>query len=215
MKKKQILRLCLAAGFLVAFLTWTWLLGFVDVMAIGPRGSAVGFATLNGFVHNALGVNMTLYHITDWLGLVPIAVAFGFAVFGLIQWIKRKSLLKVDRDILILGGFYLLVMAVYVIFEFVVINRRPVLIEGYLEVSYPSSTTMLVTTVMPAALIELRSRIKSRVILRTASAIIVVFTVFMVVGRLLSGVHWASDIIGGLLISASLIEAYEFAINSV
>ena len=215
MKKKQILRLCLAAGFLVAFLTWTWLLGFVDVMAIGPRGSAVGFATLNGFVHNALGVNMTLYHITDWLGLVPIAVAFGFAVFGLIQWIKRKSLLKVDRDILILGGFYLLVMAVYVIFEFVVINRRPVLIEGYLEVSYPSSTTMLVTTVMPAALIELRSRIKSRVILRTTSAIIVVFTVFMVVGRLLSGVHWASDIIGGLLISASLIEAYEFAINSV
>ncbi len=215
MKKKQILRLCLAAGFLVAFLTWTWLLGFVDVMAIGPRGSTVGFATLNGFVHNALGVNMTLYHITDWLGLVPIAVAFGFAVFGLIQWIKRKSLLKVDRDILILGGFYLLVMAVYVIFEFVVINRRPVLIEGYLEVSYPSSTTMLVTTVMPAALIELRSRIKSRVILRTASAIIVAFTVFMVVGRLLSGVHWASDIIGGLLISASLIEAYDFAINSV
>ena len=215
MKKKQILRLCLAAGFLVAFLTWTWLLGLVDVMAIGPRGSAVGFATLNGFVHNALGVNMTLYHITDWLGLVPIAVAFGFAVFGLIQWIKRKSLLKVDRDILILGGFYLLVMAVYVIFEFVVINRRPVLIEGYLEVSYPSSTTMLVTTVMPTALIELRSRIKSRVILRTASAIIVAFTVFMVVGRLLSGVHWASDIIGGLLISASLIEAYDFAINSV
>ena len=158
---------------------------------------------------------MTLYHITDWLGLVPIAVAFGFAVFGLIQWIKRKSLLKVDRDILILGGFYLLVMAVYVIFEFVVINRRPVLIEGYLEVSYPSSTTMLGTTVMPAALIELRSRIKSRVILRTASAIIVAFTVFMVVGRLLSGVHWASDIIGGLLISASLIEAYDFAINSV
>ena len=215
MKKKQILRLCLAAGFLVAFLTWTWLLGFVDVMAIGPRGSSVGFATLNGFVHNALGVNMTLYHITDWLGLVPIAVAFGFAVFGLIQWIKRKSLLKVDRDILILGGFYLLVMAVYVIFEFVVINRRPVLIEGYLEVSYPSSTTMLVTTVMPTALIELRSRIKSRIILRTTSAIIVVFTVFMVVGRLLSGVHWASDIIGGLLISASLIEAYDFAINSV
>ena len=199
----------------MAFLTWTWLLGLVDVMAIGPRGSAVGFATLNGFVHNALGVNMTLYHITDWLGLVPIAVAFGFAVFGLIQWIKRKSLLKVDRDILILGGFYLLVMAVYVIFEFVVINRRPVLIEGYLEVSYPSSTTMLVTTVMPTALIELRSRIKSRVILRTASAIIVAFTVFMVVGRLLSGVHWASDIIGGLLISASLIEAYDFAINSV
>ena len=215
MKKKQILKLCLASGFLVAFLTWTWLLCFVDVMAIGPRGSSVGFATLNGFVHNALGVNMTLYHITDWLGLVPIAVAFGFAVFGLIQWIKRKSLLKVDRDILILGGFYLLVMAVYVIFEFVVINRRPVLIEGYLEVSYPSSTTMLVTTVMPAALIELRSRIKSRIILRTASAIIVVFTVFMVVGRLLSGVHWASDIIGGLLISASLIEAYDFAINSV
>ena len=194
---------------------WTWLLGFVDVKEIGPRGSAVGFATLNGFVYNALGVNMTLYHITDWLGLVPIAVAFGFAVFGLIQWIKRKSILKVDRDILILGGFYLLVMAVYVIFEFVVINRRPVLIEGYLEVSYPSSTTMLVTTVMPAALIELRSRIKNAVLWRFVASVIVAFTVFMVVGRLISGVHWASDIIGGLLISASLVEAYDFAVNSL
>jgi undecaprenyl-diphosphatase len=144
---------------------------------------------------------------------VPIAVAFGFAVLGLIQWIKRKNILKVDCDILILGGFYLLVMAAYVIFEFVVINRRPVLIEGYLETSYPSSTTMLVTTVMPVAFMQLKARMKNRVARRVVSVAIVAFTVFMVLGRLISGVHWASDIIGGLLISASLVLAYNLAIN--
>ena len=73
---------------------------------------------------------MWLYTVTDWLGLVPIAFCLGFAIFGLAQWIKRKSLLKVDLSILALGGFYLLVMATYVLFEYVVINYRPVLIYG-------------------------------------------------------------------------------------
>ena len=129
---------------LATFALWTVLVCIVDVQAIGPRGSEVGFATLNDWVHGLTGVNMTLYTVTDWLGLVPIAVAFGFGIFGLVQWIRRKSLRAVDRSILALGGFYVAVMAVYLLFETVVINYRPVLIDGYLEASYPSSTTMLV-----------------------------------------------------------------------
>ena len=196
------------AGFLGAFVLWTVLVSLVDIHPIGPNGSKVGFAALNGFVHGLTGVNLLLYTITDWLGLVPIAVAFGFAVLGLVQWIKRKSLLKVDGSLLVLGGFYVVVMAAYILFEVVVINYRPVLIDGYLEASYPSSTTMLVMCVMPTAMLQLRPRIKNDVFRRSVLIAIAAFAAFMVIGRFLSGVHWLTDIIGGALLSSGLVIIY-------
>ena len=193
---------------LAVFVLWTVLICFVDVQAIGPEGSSVGFSTINGFIHELTGVNWFLYTVTDWLGLIPIGVAFGFAVLGLVQWIKRKSLLKVDRSILILGGFYIVVMAVYILFEIVVINYRPTLINGHLEASYPSSTTMLVMCVMPTAMMQLRARIKNDLFRRCVMFAIAVFIAFMVIGRLVSGVHWISDIIGGVLLSAGPVMMY-------
>ena len=208
MEKIRKKMLFMGAVFLGAFVLWTVLVSYVDVCAIGQNASSVGFATLNGYVHNLTGVNMFLYTITDWLGLVPIGVAFGFAVLGLVQWVGRKSLFKVDRSILALGGFYIIVLAMYIFFEIVVINYRPVLIYGYLEASYPSSTTMLVMCVMPTAMMQLHARIKSDVFRRCVLISIAAFTAFMVIGRLASGVHWITDIIGGALVSAGLVITY-------
>ena len=208
MEKKNKIGLALGVSLVVAFVLWTLLVRFVDVRAIGPNGSSVGFATLNGFVHELTGVNWFLYTITDWLGLVPIAVAFGFAILGLVQLIKRKSLWKVDYSILALGVFYIVVMTAYVFFEMVVINYRPILIDGYLEASYPSSTTMLVMCVMPTAAMQLKARIKNIVLKRCVIVVTVAFTAFMVIGRLISGVHWITDIIGGALFSAGLVIIY-------
>ena len=175
MEKKNKKRLVLGASLVVTFALWTVLVRFVDVRAIGPEGSSVGFATLNGFVHELTGVNWLLYTATDWLGLVPIAVALLFAILGLVQWIKRKSLFNVDHSILVLGVFYIVVMAFYIFFEMVVINYRPTLIEGYLEASYPSSTTMLVMCVMPTAVMQLNVRIKNTVLRRFAIMAILLF----------------------------------------
>ena len=208
MEKKNSRLFWVGVGLLAVFVLWTVLISFVDVEAIGPRQSSVGFATLNGYIHNLTGVNMSLYIITDWLGLVPIGVAFGFAVFGIVQCIKRKSLLKVDRSILTLGGFYIVVMAVYILFEIVVINYRPTLIDGYLEASYPSSTTILVMCVMPTAMMQLRTRIKNDLFRRCVMLTITVFITFMVIGRLVSGVHWITDIIGGALLSTAIVLMY-------
>ena len=206
MKKKY---LYISIFSLAAFVLWTLLLCFVDVRAIGPEGSSVGFSALNGFIHEKIGVNMYLYNITDWLGLVPIGVALGFAILGLIQLIKRKSLLRVDRSILALGVFYIIVVAVYLFFEIVVINYRPVLIEGCLEASYPSSTTMLVTCVMPSAAMQAKERIKNKALRQGVIIVIIAFIAFMVVARLLSGVHWITDIIGGALFSLGVVMAYK------
>ena len=208
MKKKSRRLFWAGVGMLLAFVLWTVSVYFVDVRAIGPQGSAVGFVALNESVHRLTGVNMTLYTVTDWLGLVPIAVAFGFSVFGAVQWGKRKALRKVDRSILLLGGFYVLVMAVYVLFEILVINYRPVLINGSLEPSYPSSTTVLVLCVMPTAMMQLRARIKKNAFRRLGTLAIVAFIAFMVIGRLLSGVHWATDILGGIFFSSGMVLLY-------
>ena len=193
---------------LTAFVLWTVAICFVDVRAIGPQSSSVGFAGINGFVHNLTGVHWGLYNITDWLGLVPIFVCMGFGILGLVQWIKRKSIRKVDYDIFVLGGFYIVTIAAYLFFESVVINYRPELINGYLEASYPSSTTLLVMCVMPTAVMQFNSRIKSKVIRNIIAVAIIAFIAFMVIGRLVSGVHWFTDIVGGALLSAGLVTMY-------
>lgn len=199
--------------FLVLFGVWTVCVTLVDVRSIGPNDSAVGFATVNGFVNEHLGVNMTMYTVTDWLGLIPLAVAAGYGVFGFVQLIRRKSLLRVDASLLALGAFYVVVMAAFFLFEEFVINYRPVLINGNLEASYPSSTTLLVMCVMPAAAIELCGRIKSKGGRVITTAVVWAFVAFMVIGRLISGVHWLSDIVGGALLSAGLVMIYCFALK--
>lgn len=210
---KSLRSLWVSLFLILGFVFWTIAVKFIDVSAIGPQESVVGFSSVNGFFHNLTGVNMKLYTITDWLGLVPFFMVFGFAFLGLIQLIKRKSLLKVDFDILVLGVYYIVVMIVYVFFEIFSVNFRPVLIEGILETSYPSSTTMLVTCVMPTAIMQFKKRIENLFVKRTVIILSVVFTVFMVIGRLISGVHWLSDIIGGGLISVGLVLMYHFFIS--
>ena len=214
MKEEKQKDFCNAICMLVAFVMWTVAICIVDVQTIGPQESTVGFATINQFIHKLTGVHTVLYTITDWLGLVPIMIVIGFGTLGLVQWIKRKHLRKVDYSILVLGGFYIVVLAVYALFEIVVVNYRPVLINGYLEASYPSSITMLVMCVMPTAIMQFNDRIKNDILKRYVVATIAVFIAFMVIGRLASGVHWFTDIIGGFLLSVGLVLLYR-AISSL
>lgn len=195
--------------FFAAFMIWTMVVYFVDVQTIGPAGSSVGLAGINGFVHRATSVHFTLYAVTDWLSLVPVGVCAGFGMLGLSQWIGRRRLRRVDRSILVLGGFYLVTLAAYLLFERFVINYRPVMIGGVLEASYPSSTTVLVLCVMSTARRQWNARVKNRTLRKGLSFAALVFSGFMVAGRLLSGVHWLSDIVGGMLLSACLVTAYD------
>jgi len=203
----------LALFMLIFFILWTTAICFIDVAAIGPSETTVGFSTINHLVHNLTGTNMVLYTVTDWLGLVPLMFVMCFALLGLFQWIKRKHILKVDFNILVLGVFYVVVFAIFLFFEYFVINYRPVLIDGILEASYPSSTTMLVICVMPTAIIQFKERIKNNLLKRCIIFLIVAFIIFMVIGRLISGVHWFSDIIGGALLSSGLVGMYIFVLQ--
>ena len=215
MKQKIGRRFWIAAAVLAAFALFTLAVCTVDVQPIGPEGSSVGFAKVNGAFHALTGVHWALYTLTDWLGLVPVAVGLGFAGLGLKQWLCRKSLAKVDRSLFVLAGYYVVVLAAYLLFEELAVNYRPVTVEGRLEASYPSSTTLLVLCVMPAAMLQLRGRIRRcawRGLVLTAFG---AFTAFMVAGRLVSGVHWLTDILGGGLLSTGLILLYDAAVRAM
>ncbi|MBR3839768.1 MAG: phosphatase PAP2 family protein [Erysipelotrichales bacterium] len=192
----------------ILFVCWTLLIQIIDVQSIGQNGTDVGFATLNTWFHQLTGVNMFIFTITDWLGLVPILICIVFAMIGFTQMIKRKSILKVDLDIILLGIYYFIVIIGYLLFEIIPINYRPILIDGRLEASYPSSTTLLVLCVMPTLMLQIKRRVKNIRLVKIINPLIIVFTSFMVIGRLLSGVHWLTDIIGAILLSIGLFCLY-------
>ena len=201
--------LFLGSVFIVIFVVWTLLVQKVDVQHLGAKGTNIGFATINCWFHALTGVHLEIYHITDWLGLVPILICMLFGCIGFSQLIKRRSVLKVDYDIILLGIYYTVVMFAYLFFEMIHINYRPILIGGFLEASYPSSTTLLVLCVMPTLIEQMNRRSENETVKRIIKVLVICFSVFMVLGRVISGVHWLTDIVGSIMLSAGLFCIYK------
>lgn len=206
MKNKKNILICILL--VLISIIYTILVKYVDISSIGPNGSVVGFSSLNSFVFNLTGNNMTLYKITEVLGFIPILIALMYAVIGLIQVIDRKSL-KVDKELIALGILYVVVILIYVFFEKCIINYRPVLIDGILEASYPSSHTLLSICICGSALLINKYLFNNKKIYRYINIASIISMVLIVLGRLLSGVHWASDIIGSIIISITLLKILE------
>ena len=212
MKEKAKRNITFGAALVAVFALWTALIQCVDVQPVGQNGTNVGFASFNTWFHELTGVHMGLYAVTDWLGLVPLVVCIAFGVVGLVQLIKRRSLMKVDMDIILLGVYYIVVIAAYLVFEMIPINYRPILIEGVMEASYPSSTTLLVLSVMPTLKFQVDRRAPRADFRALSNAFVTLFSAFMVIGRLVSGVHWFTDILGAVFLSAGLFLLYSGAV---
>lgn len=161
--------------FIAAFILWTVLIQKVDVQPIGAESTNVGFSTFNYWFHKLTGVNMEIYVITDWLGLIPIFICMIFGGVGLVQWIKRRSIVQVDYDLILLGIYYVIVIFGYLIFEMIPINYRPILIEGFLEASYPSSTTLLVLSVMPTLAEQTGRRAEDKIVKSLVNVFVIIF----------------------------------------
>ena len=201
--------LFLGLGGMLVFLIWTLLIQLVDVQPWGVNGTNIGFATFNTWFHKMSGVHMLIYTVTDWLGLVPVFICMMFGVVGFVQLVKKRSLFKVDYDIIILGIYYIAVIAGYLLFEMFPVNYRPILIDGRMEASYPSSTTLLVLCVMPTLTEQMNRRLKNVAVKRIINVFVVGFSSFMVIGRMIAGVHWFTDIVGGILLSGGLFCIYK------
>lgn len=200
--------------FILAAFVFTILVKVVDVGKFGVNETSIGFSTINQFIFQTIGVNMIWYHITDYLGLIPIFMAFTYALIGLIQLIKRKSLLKVDKEIIFLGIFYLIVISLYLFFEKIIINYRPILMNGFLEASYPSSHTLMTICLCGSSII-VNKKLYNNKITKFTNGLSVIIIIITVIGRLISGVHWFTDIIGGIIISLALLMTFYSTINLI
>lgn len=201
-KNKNVIECCLLV---FVSIIYTILVKYVDTSAIGPNESIVGFSKLNSFVFNITGSNMVLYKITEILGIIPILIAFMYGVVGLIQVIDRKSL-NIDKELIALGILYVVVVFIYVFFEKCIINYRPVLIDDILEASYPSSHTLMSICICGSALLINKYLFNKNKVYKYVNVVAIISMVLIVLGRLLSGVHWGSDIIGSVIISITLLK---------
>lgn len=211
-RRKEIL---LCGGLFAVAIIYTLLVKYIDVQEIGPNDSLVGFATINNFMFNLTGVNMLWYDITNWWGFVPLFIAFIYAMIGFIQMIKRRNILKVDKEILGLGVFYIIVIGLYIFFETCIINYRPTLMDGILEASYPSSHTLLSVCICGSSLIINKYLFKNRNFFKAENIISILSILVIVIGRFISGVHWFTDIVGAILISIALLKAFNIYIKSI
>ncbi|MCQ2563359.1 MAG: phosphatase PAP2 family protein [Mogibacterium sp.] len=199
----------------VLFAALIVLLKIYDVAAIGPMGTEIGFSHFNQFIHELTGVNMLWYDITDYIGYAAIGVCVLFACVGFVQMVKRRSLIKVDKEILALGGLFVVVIGCYVFFKKYIINYRPIIMPGedMPEASFPSSHTMLIMTVFIAVMIISDRYVNKGLgaLVRLACFLIVLVTIG---GRLYCGVHWCTDIIGGILLTATLLMLFSAVVSS-
>ena len=211
-KKKLFLASCIL---LFIAIIYTLLVKYVDVSNIAPDGSNVGFATINSKFRDLVGLNMTWYKITKYLGLVPIAMCGCYALLGLYQLIKTKSLKKVDMHIYALGAFYVVFAILYVLFEKIALNYRPFMIDGELEASFPSTHTLLAVCICGSSLLASKYFIKNEVLLKVTNIFTWLVMIAIVIGRTISGVHWLTDIIGGIIISLFMLMSLYTAFNII
>jgi undecaprenyl-diphosphatase len=212
LKKSEIKR---ATWLVLACIVFTILVKKVDLAYIGPMGSKVGFSTINNFFHKLLGFNKGLYDLTEILGIIPILMAVGYACVGGYQLVKRKSIKKVDSEIIAIGVLYVAVGVLYLFFEKVIINYRPVLIKGELEASYPSSHTLLALCICGSTMILNRFKYPRIKIAQYESKLALASMILILFGRFLSGAHWFSDIVGGVIISITLLYLFDLSLACI
>ena len=207
MSKRRKLIISSIVLFIISVM-YTLIVKNIDLSPIGPNDSVVGLSTMNNWFYNINGVNNMWYKITEYLGIIPFIICAFYFLKGIQQLIKYNNIKKVDKRLIYLGILYITMGIVYIFFEKIIINYRPVLEDGVLEASYPSSHTMLAVYICLSSLLISKYYIKNTIILKVFDSITWVLLVFIVGGRILSGYHWLSDIIGGILISLFLVTTY-------
>jgi len=205
MKKNIILSTLL----LIISILYTICIKYIDVSSIGPNNSEVGLSTINKYIHELLPYKESLYKLTSILGIFLFIIVGIYALVGIIELIKRKSLLKVDKEIIALGVFYIVVALIFVFFEKVVINYRPVIIDNELEASYPSTHTLLTMCICISSIIINKLKYNNFKYIKITNILTIILALSIVIGRIISGVHWITDIMGGLIISLALLSIFK------
>lgn len=191
------------------FVLFTLLVKFFDVSTAGESNTDVGFSSINSFFFDLFKNNSFSnfwYKLSECLGYFALLTPVVFACIGFCQLLKNKKISLIDKRLFLLAFFYVIVFFFYLIFEIIVINYRPILIDGSLEASYPSSHTILSVCLLGSSVMYFKRFISSNKILNYIYSIVAcAFIIAILAGRILSSMHWFTDVFGGVILSVSLL----------
>jgi undecaprenyl-diphosphatase len=189
----------LGCSFLVLFIILMLLLN-VDKAVIAESGKEVGLSHINNLVSYSYKENIDF--MTDLLMYITFTVVVFEAGLGLYQLIKGKSLFKVDIEIIIFGIALVVMVALWLLFDYVIkINVRP---THEAEGSFPS-THVLITTFLALASHAFICYQYENKFAKYGSLLIAVSIIALVLfGRVASGMHYITDVTGGLFLGLAL-----------
>ncbi|MBE5829388.1 MAG: phosphatase PAP2 family protein [Butyrivibrio sp.] len=195
---------------LVVTILFSVLTFVVDRKPIGYDGTTVGFSSINGLFAGSFGYNPVMDTLSDIAMYLSFLVVAAFAFIGVMQLIRGKSLSKVDKVIIGLGILYVVVAVLYVAFDKIPINYRPILQPGEteLETSFPSTHTLVICTVLGSGIVAAKRLFKNEMTVRVLKIAFIAIMAIGVCARLFAGVHWLTDIVAGLLFSVTLVSLY-------
>lgn len=149
--------------------------------------------------------------ITDVIVASAIAVVVVFACLGLYQWVSRKSLKKVDPQLLWMPLPLAIMAVVYFIFEkLIVLNVRP---NGSGEPSFPSTHVMITATVFFITMLIIPKYVKQKSLRIILEVIMVIMIILICIGRVLANMHWPIDVVGGVGFAFIFAEIYYLALK--
>lgn len=201
MKKRYLIISCAS---LLLFLLFLIMLYTVDVKNIGAGVTKVGLCFINN--HSFMASNASMWDkISDVCMYLGIGVIGALFILGVVQLIQRKNILKVDKEILVFGCLVVLMIIIWLFFDKVlIVNNRPILVDGKVECSFPSTHIMITSFALLSGSYYLFKKINKKhltIIMYVASAIIVTICFL---GRVLSGMHFLTDAVCGLLMGLFL-----------
>ena len=145
---------------------------------------------------------------TDVILISALAVFAIFVWLGIFQWIRRKSFLKIDKNLLWAFLPLILLAIVYFLFDKVfILNVRP---NGTGEPSFPSTHVMVVATIFFMVAINLKKYITNAYIRYFLHIVMLALVALVSYGRVAANMHWISDVLGGLGFAAIFAVIYYF-----
>lgn len=196
---------------LIGFVIWTILVKVVDVQYVQMNNTYLGFYNFNTTINDWVQtLNTKAYDVLSTILLIFALLSVGcFAILGLIQWIKRKSLKKVDPVIYMLLIGYIVIAIFYIVFEVMKINYSPLSTITDLKSSYPCSHIFISTSYLGISFLTMFKYFNfSKLIKGILWAGFGVFTFAMIFTRTFSGCHWFSDVIAAILLSCFIIGSF-------
>lgn len=149
--------------------------------------------------------------ISDVILVTAFAILGALAMLGLIQLISRRSLKKVDHELLMFPIPLAIMAIVYVVFEkFLILNTRP---NGSGEPSFPSTHVMITATIFFMVAVVLPRYIKSKVLCAMFDIIMLILLVLVCTGRILANMHWPTDVAGGVVFASIFAAIYYLLIK--